>query len=135
MMRGMRLLPIAVTALVLPTVVACSQITESAPVQEARNQAVCAAIGQPLQTLQDNVGKVASSPAGQVAGNTLQTAESALQTAMDTATGQVAATLLGLDQSLVALLKAWTAGAVPAELQPLIQAVQADIGSVQTACS
>lgn len=115
--------------------VGCSAITESAPVQGAKNQAVCAAISQPLQLLQENADKIGTSPAGQAAGGAIESAESALKTATETATGQVATALLGLDGSVTTLINAWASGALQSELAPLISAVKTDAADVQAACA
>lgn len=113
----------------------CSQIAESAPVSNAKNQAVCSVISQPLQTLDENISRVTQSQAGQAAGSAVAGAQSALDSATSTATGQLALALSGLDGSIQSLLTALANGAAPAELKLLVESVQTDIGNVQTDCA
>ncbi len=113
----------------------CSQIAESGPVVDAKNQAVCSVLGQPLQILNDNISKVSESPAGRAAGTAVEGTQSALESATATATGALAGVLTGLNASVQSLINALTAGAVPAELTQLTTTVKTDIASVQSACA
>ncbi len=113
----------------------CSQIAESGPVVNAKNQAVCSVLSQPLQILNDNISKISESPAGRAAGTAVDGTQSALESATAAATGHLTGALTGLDESVQSMINALTAGAVPAELKQMTTTVKTNIASVQSACA
>jgi len=112
----------------------CSQIADSSIVQGAKNQAVCAVLSQPLQSLNDSVDTIDKNPAG-FAGLPITGLAGSLDGSFTDATGQLAVDVTTLQQSMAKLIEAIEKGSPQPIVHKRVLAVKDAVASVQADCA